>query len=28
VRDGIVEIPQYSELHEVFITINYLAIHR
>lgn len=28
VKDGLVEIPKYFELHEIFITTNYLAIHR
>jgi FkbM family methyltransferase len=28
VRDGLVEIPRYSEANEIFMTINYLAVHR
>ena len=26
--DGLVEIKEYSELEEIFITTNYLAINR
>ncbi len=27
-RDGLIEVPTYNESHEIFMTINYLAIRR
>ena len=27
-RDGLLEMPTYQETHEIFITINYLAVKK